>query len=188
MSSATRAPRPARLRSKFGHLAGALLLTTLGVGIGQSAVSASAGAVATSPSAEIQLAPGAVPYNAQYDVMNAVNRMRRSFGLPSLYRAAALSRACSKHAQDMAARQVMSHIGSDGSNGGQRIRREGFSWRIWGENVAAGYTSAESVVQGWMNSAGHRAIILDRRFQYIGVGVAQARNGVLYWCMNTVGR
>ena len=39
-----------------------------------------------------------------------------------------------------------------------------------GENIAAGYSSPEAVVEGWMNSPGHRANILEAEFTHIGVG------------------
>ena len=39
-----------------------------------------------------------------------------------------------------------------------------------GENIAMGYGDAESVVEGWMNSSGHKVTMLDNRYQYLGVG------------------
>ena len=77
----------------------------------------------------------------------------------------------------------MTHTGSDGSNAGDRIARAGFSAGTWGENVAAGYATAASVVDGWMNSSGHRANILDPSFTHIGVAVANAAEGTPYWTM-----
>lgn len=78
---------------------------------------------------------------------------------------------------------MMSHTGSDGSNAGTRIARAGFDASTWGENVAAGYTSAGSVVNGWMGSTGHRDNILDPSFTHIGVARAQASDGTVYWTM-----
>lgn len=151
---------------------------------------AGTGPVHASPVASptVHFAPQAVTSNSTYEVINATNRMRRGHGLASLIRSAALSQAAQEHAQEMAARRTMTHTGADGSSAGTRISREGFYWRIWGENVAAGQTSAEQVVQNWMASPGHRANILNWRFQYIGIGIARASNGVYYWCMVLVGR
>ena len=59
-------------------------------------------------------------------------------------------------------RRHESHAGSDGSNAGQRIERQGYRWRAWAENVAVGYPDAASVMDGWMNSPGHRENILER--------------------------
>ena len=111
------------------------------------------------------------------------NIERSNRGLPRLAFSSALTNACQGHANDMAAMRRMTHIGSDGSNGGTRAIRRGFSWSAWGENVAAGYTSSQSLVAGWMNSAGHRANILSRTFTHMGVGLQRGSNNVNYFCM-----
>ena len=49
------------------------------------------------------------------------------------------------------------------------------------ENVASGQRSAKEVVEGWMNSEGHRANILQGNYTEIGIGVAKAANGALYY-------
>ena len=56
---------------------------------------------------------------------------------------------------------------------GQRITAAGYNWSAYGENVAYGYSSPESVMQGWMTSPGHKANILNCSFKEIGVGLAQ---------------
>ena len=81
----------------------------------------------------------------------------------------------------------MTHTGSDGSDAGTRIGRAGYSAGTWGENVAAGYGSASSVVDGWMNSSGHRANILNGAFTQIGVAVAYSADGTAYWTMVLAG-
>jgi uncharacterized protein YkwD len=82
---------------------------------------------------------------------------------------------------------TMSHTGSDGSDAGDRIARAGYSASTWGENVAAGYPSASSVVDGWMGSSGHRQNILNPAFTHIGVASARAADGTLYWTMVLAG-
>lgn len=161
----------------------------LGVAIAMSAVggSATGSAGAALPVSELHAAPAAVPANAPNDVINAANRYRRNSGIPTLVRSSALSQAAQRHANDMAAMGRMTHTGSDGSNVGGRVTAAGFFWRSVGENIAAGQRTAEQVTSAWMNSAGHRANILNRGFQYIGVGATE-RNGVIYWCMVLVGR
>lgn len=53
-----------------------------------------------------------------------------------------------------------------------------------GENIAMGYTSPEAVMQGWMDSSGHRANILRSGYTVIGVGVATNSSGQKYWVQN----
>jgi uncharacterized protein YkwD len=113
-------------------------------------------------------------------VFEIVNAERSRRGLAPMKMNSKLNQAAQLHSQDQAARQTMSHVGSDGSRGGERISRTGYVWRSWGENVAAGYGTAESVMAAWMNSPGHRANILSGNTE-IGLGLAFASNGVPYW-------
>ena len=61
------------------------------------------------------------------------------------------------------------------------LKEAGVSYRGAGENIAWGQKSPEEVMKGWMNSAGHRANILNERFTAIGVGYHQNNKGVNYW-------
>lgn len=61
-----------------------------------------------------------------------------------------------------------------------RIDFVGFEWTSLAENVAGGYTSAQDVVDAWMNSAGHRANILSTSNDLIGVGTA-SHNGTTFY-------
>ena len=55
------------------------------------------------------------------------------------------------------------------------------SYRSCGENIAWGQKTPEQVMEGWMNSAGHRANILNASYTEIGVGFYQNASGVNYW-------
>jgi uncharacterized protein YkwD len=72
----------------------------------------------------------------------------------------------------MACNNYFSHTGLDGSTIGERAERQGYDWSYVGENIAAGYSSPESLVQGWMNSPGHKANILGADYTEIGIGYA----------------
>lgn len=133
-------------------------------------VSASAGASAS----------GAVTSQEQ-QVIDLVNKERATAGCGVLAADARLMTAARLHSQDQAAHNTMSHEGSDGSTFDQRIRRAGYSGSTMGENVAYGYPTPAAVMDGWMNSPGHRANILNCAFKDIGVGVAKGSDGRLYW-------
>ncbi len=79
----------------------------------------------------------------------------------------------------MATKDYFSHTSLDGSSMSDRIDRQGYAWRRLAENIAAGYPSPEAVVEGWMNSPGHRANILNCDLTEIGVGHYQR-----YWTQN----
>ena len=80
-----------------------------------------------------------------------------------------IAQAALKHSDDMQSGNFFSHTGSDGSSAGQRMSAAGYSWRAWGENIAAGQSSVSSVVAGWMNSPGHCANLMNPGFTDIGV-------------------
>jgi uncharacterized protein YkwD len=103
-------------------------------------------------------------------VVDLVNVERISAGCAPLQVNAKLVAAAQEHSEDMALNDFFSHTGSNGSSPGQRIAAQGYSYSTWGENIAAGYTTAASVVNGWMNSSGHRANILNCNFEETGVG------------------
>jgi uncharacterized protein YkwD len=63
----------------------------------------------------------------------------------------------------------------------QRVKDCGFSGSTWGENIAYGYATAQSVVTGWLGSPGHKANIENGNFTSTGVGVASNAGGQLYW-------
>ncbi|WP_079404779.1 CAP domain-containing protein [Streptomyces sp. 3211] len=123
--------------------------------------------------------PAAAPASGDVAaVLALVNQERAAAGCPAVSLNAKLTKAAQDHSADMASHSNMSHTGSDGSDPGARITRAGYMWRTYGENVAYGYSSPEKVMEGWMNSQGHRENILNCAFKEIGIGLAQPGN---YW-------
>ena len=121
--------------------------------------------------------------NVQASVAASVNEQRANAGLPSVKIDERLTSAAQAHANDIAQRQVLTHTGSDGTNAGQRITVYGYGWTTWAENAAAGQQTPADVMNSWMNSAGHRANILNGSMIDIGIAAAVGSNGVTYWVM-----
>lgn len=100
-----------------------------------------------------------------------------------LKQVAALESAALAHAQDMAANSSLGHEGSDGSMPADRATRASYTWSAVAENVAAGQTTAEELVDTWLASAGHCANLMNPR--YSDTGVAHAVNPAsekgIYW-------
>ncbi len=84
-----------------------------------------------------------------------------------------LSAAAYGHSRDMVRYDFVGHTGSDGLSVGDRVTAEGYAWRRVGENVAAGYRSAESVVEGWLASEGHCRNLMNPEFRDVGMAEAQ---------------
>lgn len=101
-------------------------------------------------------------------------------GLGPLDKHPALTAAAQKHSQDNAQMGDLTHTGSDGSRVSDRVAREGYDYSSVRENIAWGYSSARSVVMGWMCSDGHRRNIMACDVSDIGVGIAQGRDGRYY--------
>ena len=98
-----------------------------------------------------------------------------------------ITQAALRHSDDMQSGNFFSHTGSDGSSAGQRMTAAGYSWRAWGENIAAGQSSVSSVVTGWMNSPGHCANLMNPGFTDIGVACVKGGSGNTYgtyWTMD----
>src|SRR5690606_4046721 len=96
---------------------------------------------------------------------------------------ALLTVAAERHARDMAQQGAFTHIGSEGSDTGERVSKARYRWRSVGENIALGQTSAETVVDAWLESPEHCANLMGRQFKEMGVAFAIAPSpyGLVYW-------
>ncbi|NEA66982.1 CAP domain-containing protein [Streptomyces sp. SID12488] len=126
------------------------------------------------------LMPGDLARTAA-EVTDLTNRERARAGLPPLATDALLTRAAQAHSTDMVVRAFYSHTGPDGSQPWDRAAAAGSTRRTIGENIACGQRSTAEVVEGWMNSPGHRANILKREFTHIGIGFASGGKAGTYW-------
>ncbi|MCW6038735.1 CAP domain-containing protein [Spirulina subsalsa FACHB-351] len=115
-------------------------------------------------------------------LLDLTNTERQKQGLNNLTLVLELTQAAQNHAEDMAQNNYFSHTGLNGSSVGDRAKAVGYNWNYVGENLALGYQSATSVIQGWMNSPGHRENILDPNYTEIGFGFSRQRNSEdNYW-------
>lgn len=87
-----------------------------------------------------------------------------------------LAAAATNHSADMARAGQLNHTGSDGSNAGIRLEDVGYDWQQYGENIASGFTSSNTVLQAWIDSPGHCRNLMGANFTEMGA--AQNDN---YW-------
>ena len=103
-----------------------------------------------------------------------------------------LAMASYLHSEDMVLNNFFSHTGSDSSSAGQRISRQGYPWRTYGENIAVGYPTVSSVIQGWLGSEGHCKNLMNPAFTEIGAGYAIGPFGgnpaARYWTFDLADR
>jgi uncharacterized protein YkwD len=91
------------------------------------------------------------------------------------------------HSQDMATNNYFSQTSLDGRTPAQRIRQAGYAGAYVGENIAAGRSTAQAVVDAWMQStAGHCEAIMNSRYRVIGIGYAFNPSSTYgqYWAQN----
>ena len=108
-------------------------------------------------------------------------------GLSALTADATLMKTASVKSKDMADHNYFSHVSPTTGSPFDLMKQYGIQYRTAGENIAMGQTTPAQVMNGWMNSAGHRANILNPSFTKIGVGVAQNASGRYYWTQHFVG-
>lgn len=120
----------------------------------------------------------------EQEVVRLVNVERAKYGLSPLTANWELSRVARYKSQDMADNRYFSHNSPTYGSPSQMIRAFGISFRTSGENIAYGYATPAAVVNGWMNSSGHRANILSSSYKQIGVGYVAQGN---YWTQMFIG-
>lgn len=97
------------------------------------------------------------------------NQKRRSRELRRLCVHPALQRAARDHSQDLIRHDYFAH-----GDVGKRLKRHGYNWSRYGENIAPdpGSPSPGPTFDSWMESSAHRSNILDRKFREVGIGLA----------------
>ena len=108
--------------------------------------------------------------SVERQVITLVNEIRAQNGLSPLSENWQLSRVARYKSQDMADRNYFSHTSPTYGSPFQMMQQFGITYRTAGENIANGYSTAQAVVNAWMNSPGHRANILNASYTQIGVG------------------
>lgn len=122
------------------------------------------------------------------EVFTLVNKVRAENGLSALTWADDLANVARAHSRDMINRGFFSHTNPDGQSPFDRLKNNGIKYRTAAENIAYGQRTAEAVMNGWMNSSGHRANILNANVKEIGVGAVKAQNGTVYWTQMFIAR
>lgn len=119
---------------------------------------------------------------ADQRVIELVNGERAKVGLPALSFSGPLTTSARNYAGYMASANFFGHVGPDGSTLVTRNGAAGYgSYTFLGENLAAGQTTPEAAMAGWMASPGHRANILSPNAREIGVGLATGGSYGYYW-------
>ncbi|MGP4059354.1 CAP domain-containing protein [Halobacillus sp. H74] len=122
------------------------------------------------------------PGDFEREVVTLVNKERAKHDLEPLQIHNRLSGLANVKSQDMADNSYFSHTSPTYGSPFDMMDEFNFRYRTAGENIAAGQRTPEQVVEGWMNSEGHRANILHEDFTHIGVGYIEGAGPYhTYW-------
>ena len=116
-------------------------------------------------------------------IVQLTNAERSKAGIAPFRASNQLMQAAQIQAEQMARLGRLEHelSGAKYPTPSDRLAAVGYRWQTYGENIAMGQPSAAAVVDSWMHSSGHRANILNSRFQEIGVGYARDSAGRPYY-------
>ncbi|GGK82812.1 hypothetical protein Sme01_16840 [Sphaerisporangium melleum] len=114
---------------------------------------------------------------AENEVARLTNVARQEQGCGPLRIDEKLRAAARGHSDDMAAKGYFDHTSADGRSPWDRIKAASYTSNMFAENIARGQATPEAVVQGWLNSPGHRANIMNCKLKAIGVGVHFGKGG-----------
>nr|WP_237417176.1 SafA/ExsA family spore coat assembly protein [Halobacillus litoralis] len=119
--------------------------------------------------------------SVESQVIDLTNQERAKNGLPALKANWQLSRVARYKSRDMANKTYFSHTSPTYGSPFDMMRDFNISYNRAAENIAAGQRTPQEVVNGWMNSPGHRKNILDPNLRQIGVGYAEGGSYGHYW-------
>mgnify|MGYP003461413798 CR=1 FL=1 len=105
-------------------------------------------------------------------VLSIINGARAKAGCAPLKLNAKLMSAAKSHARAMAEKNFFGHKGKDGAKLGTRAKRQGYSFHMIAENIAAGQSSPGEAAKSWLASSGHRKNILNCKLKDTGIAVA----------------
>ncbi len=123
--------------------------------------------------------------NFAEEVLRLCNIERANYGIAPLELDENLIECADIRAEEIV--EEFSHTRPDGTSCFSVLK--GISYYTCGENIAAGHSTPEETVDQWMNSAGHRANILNGEFTKLGVGYCYDENGMYknYWVQLFIG-
>ena len=115
------------------------------------------------------------------EVLELVNKERAKVGLRALTLSQELTNVATLKAKDMAENGYFDHTSPTYGSPFEMMRQFGVQYRSAGENIAAGQSTAQEVMDAWMNSSGHRANILNSDYEQIGIGYYTGGRYDFYW-------
>ncbi|MGP7818880.1 CAP domain-containing protein [Niallia sp. 01092] len=113
----------------------------------------------------------AVEKGNEQQILDMTNVLRKRFKLNEVQWDKSTAKVALGHSIDMFETKTFSHTSEKYGDLEARLKKGDVFYQVAGENIAAGYTDAGAVIEGWLNSKGHRDCLLNKDFTHLGVGV-----------------
>lgn len=110
------------------------------------------------------------------ELLSLTNQQRTSNGLPALRMDSRLNASAQAKAQNMFAENYWAHVSPSGIQPWYWFTQASYSYKYAGENLAKDFDTSAGTMDGWMNSPGHRANVLNANYVDVGFAVV---NGTL---------
>ncbi|MEH7501650.1 CAP domain-containing protein [Neobacillus drentensis] len=125
---------------------------------------------APEPTEELQRA---IEEDTEQEIFDITNVLRARHKLKQLKWDENTAKAAFEHSKDMSENNDYSHTSKKFGDLAKRLKTAEVVYQAAGENIAANYTDGPAVVEGWLNSKGHRESLLNKEYSHLGVGVFQ---------------
>lgn len=114
----------------------------------------------------------------EFELLDLVNKERKSAGLKLFIMDASLQRVARSHSSDMEKRNFFSHTNPDGESPFDRMKKAGINYMKAAENVAYN-SSVKEIHKSLMDSPGHRKNLLNPQLGMIGIGIVNSKYGIM---------
>lgn len=140
----------------------------------------------------VDFSPSINPIDIEHAIHKETNQRRAEHGQKQLEYSDHLSVIAHRHSRNMAHQEFFDHTTPDGHSTADRYEQFNHDTKQSGENIALEYPDptasskeiAQSIVDGWMNSSGHRENILRDAFEMEGIGIYLKPSGAVYATQN----
>ncbi len=114
-----------------------------------------------------------IEFGTEQEIFDLTNVLRVRNNASPLIWDEATAEVAYEHSKDMAENNDFSHNSKKFGSPQDRLKNAKIAYQTAGENIAANYTDGPAVVEGWLNSKGHREALLNKDYSHLGVGVFQ---------------
>ena len=123
----------------------------------------------------------AISSQAEIAIVREINRIRRAHHLRGVKLTAPLARVAKRHSTVMLRHDALSHSSFDGKSFSARLAAGGKRRRQYGETLAwapdGAHVTAHVLLKLWMQSAPHRAVLMNGKLRRVGVGRVRGAMG-----------